>query len=83
MIEPDSLNVENDLSLIAVIGQGMGATIGTFEVILYPLAKAKIRVRMIDQGADDLNIILGVSDADYEKAMKFLYEYIIQSKENW
>ena len=81
VIEADTITVEKNLSLIAVIGQGMGTIKGTFESVFEAMAGAKIKVRMIDQGADDLNIIIGVADKDYEKAVKFLYEYVIQRKE--
>ena len=80
-IEPDELTVDNDVSLIALIGQGMNKAHGTFTKILDALAKEKIEVRMIDQGSDDVNIFLGVHDADYEKAIKALYDNIILNKE--
>ena len=82
VIDPDSVAVEKDLSLIAVIGQGMGTVKGTFESVFYAMVSAKIKVRMIDQGADDLNVIIGVSDKDYVNAVKALYDYVILGKEN-
>lgn len=82
VIEPDSVVVEKDLSIIAVIGQGMGTVKGTFESVFYAMVSAKIKVRMIDQGADDLNVIIGVSDKDYVNAVKALYDYVILGKEN-
>ena len=82
VIEPDSVVVEKDLSLIVVIGQGMGTVKGTFESVFYAMVSAKIKVRMIDQGADDLNVIIGVSDKDYVNAVKALYDYVILGKEN-
>lgn len=82
VIEPDSVVVEKDLSLIVVIGQGMGTVKGTFESVFYAMVSAKIKVRMIYQGADDLNVIIGVSDKDYVNAVKALYNYAILGKEN-
>ena len=64
------------MSLIAVIGEGIGAVIGTFSRILSALSEAGINVRMIDQGSDDLNIIIGVADSDYEAAVKALYNAV-------
>ena len=81
ILDADSITTEKDLSLIAVIGKGMGATKGTFEKVFYALATAKIKVRIIDQGSDDLNIIIGVSDEDYENAIKALYEAMILKKD--
>ena len=56
----------------------MGTVSGKFEKIFLALWKPKINVKMLDQGADDTNIILGVSDKDYENAMKALYDTIIK-----
>ncbi|MBQ9419665.1 MAG: aspartate kinase [Synergistaceae bacterium] len=77
IIDPDSLSIEKNLSLIAVIGQGMGTTKGIFEKVFAALAKADIKVRMIDQGSDDLNIMIGVRDSDYENAVRALYANMI------
>ena len=76
-LKTDSVTVEDNLSLIAVIGKGMGTTKGTFEKVFCALANADIKVRMIDQGSDDLNIILGVHDEDYHKAVNALYANMI------
>ena len=80
-IEPDEIIVESNISLIALIGQGMNKSHGTFTKILDSLAKEKIEVRIIAQGSDDVNIFLGVHDTDYEKAIKALYNNIILDKE--
>ena len=79
-VDADAVTLEKDLSLIAVIGQGMGTIKGTFEGVFYAVASAKVKVRMIDQGADDLNVIIGVSDIYYEKVIKALYEHVILGK---
>ena len=76
-IQPDSVTLERGLSLIAVIGEGMGTVKGIFSKILTALSLAEIKVQMIDQGSDKLNIILGVADSDYEKAVKALYKAVI------
>ncbi len=73
----DSISIEKDLSIIAIIGKEMGRTIGTFEQAFAVLAKEKIRVRMIDQGSDELNLIIGVDDKDYNNAVKALYSAMI------
>ena len=52
-----------------------------FEKVFVTLSRARIKVRMIDQGSDNLNIILGVDDIDYESAIKALYGAMIKNKE--
>ena len=76
-IDPENVEVEKDLSLIAVIGQGMGTVKGIFARMFNALAAADIKVRMIEQGADDLNIIIGVYDEDFETSIKALYDALI------
>ena len=46
--------------------------------IFASLASAGINIRMIDQGSDELNIIIGVDDSDYKKAINALYKAIIE-----
>ena len=76
-IAPDSITVEKGLSLIAVIGEGMGTVKGIFSRVLDALALSGIKARMMEQGADNLNMILGVSDSDYEYAVKSLYKALV------
>lgn len=76
-VAPESITVDNSLSLIAVIGSGMGVTKGKFAKIFSALYGTDINVRMVDQGSDDLSIILGVNDEDYDKAVNALYECMI------
>lgn len=83
VVSPDEITVEKGLSLIAVIGEGMGTIHGIFSMIFDALARASIKVRMIDQGSDDLNLIIGVRDEDYQKAIKALYHSITRNEEEW
>lgn len=70
---PDKLYVEKNLALIAVVGEGMVRTVGIAAKIFSALKDAGINVRIINQGASEMNIIVGVSGDDYEKAVRSLY----------
>ncbi len=76
-VNPESVEVEKDLSLIAVIGEGMGTVKGIFAKMFNALAEAGVKVRMIEQGADDLNILIGVYNEDFETSVKALYDAMI------
>ena len=78
-LEPGSLTLEKDLALIAVVGEGMVRTIGISSKIFSALKNAEINVRVISQGASEMNIIIGVSVKDYENAVKALYAAFIKS----
>lgn len=60
-VNPDHIELESDLALIAIVGRGMRSTRGTAGRIFSALAHAHINVKMIDQGSSELNIIVGVS----------------------
>ena len=77
-VEPDSVDLESDLALIAVVGRGMKVTRGTAGRIFSALAHAKVNVKMIDQGSSELNIIIGVSNCDFEAAIKAIYDTFVQ-----
>jgi len=70
---PDTLAVEGDLALIAVVGQRMTVTKGIIARIFGAIAKSGVNVRMIDNGSNGLSVIIGVDEADYETAIRALY----------
>lgn len=76
-VEPDQVDLESDLALIAVVGRGMKGTRGTVGRIFSALAHARINVKMIDQGSSELNIIIGVKNSDFETAIKAIYDIFI------
>jgi aspartate kinase len=77
-VEPDFLELESDLALIAVVGRGMRATRGTSGRIFSALAHANVNVKMIDQGSSELNIIIGVRNHDFEMAIKAIYDIFVK-----
>ena len=77
MTNPDHIEVETELALIAVVGRGMKSTRGTAGRIFSALAHANVNVKMIDQGSSELNIIIGVKDNDFEKAIKAIYDIFV------
>ncbi len=76
-VDPDSISVEDGLSLIAVVGRNMVKATGTAARVCHAVARAEINIRMIDQGSDEINIILGVNDDDFENAIRAIYERFV------
>jgi aspartate kinase len=72
-LQPDSLEVEHAIALIAVVGEGMAKQVGMAAKVFKALAEVGANVRIIDQGSSEYNIIIGVANADYEKAIRALY----------
>lgn len=76
-VQPDFVEMEADLALIAVVGRGMRSTRGTAGRIFSALAHANVNVKMIDQGSSELNIIIGVENRDFETAVKAIYDIFV------
>ncbi len=79
-VNPDNIDIQSDLALIAVVGRGMKAQRGTAGRIFSALAHANVNVRMIDQGSSELNIIIGVSNDDFEAAIKAIYAIFVVTR---
>lgn len=80
LANPDSIDIESDFALIAVVGRGMKSTRGTAGRIFSALAHHNVNVKMIDQGSSELNIIIGVANEDFEEAIKAIYEIFVVTK---
>jgi aspartate kinase len=76
-VQPDSIVLESDLALIAVVGRGMKASRGVAARVFSALARQNINIKMIDQGSSELNIIIGVRNVYFKSAIKAIYEEFI------
>ena len=80
--QPDIIDIETDIALIAIVGRAMKSNRGTAGRIFSALAHARVNVKMIDQGSSELNIIVGVSESDFEKAMQAIYSIFVDTQLN-
>ncbi len=74
----DAFAIEDGLALIAIVGRGMARSKGTAARVFSALANADINIRIIDQGSSELNIIIGVDEADYEKSLRAIYAEFVK-----
>ena len=79
-VQPDFVEMESDLALIAVVGRGMKSQRGTAGRVFAALAHARVNVKMIDQGSSELNIIIGVENRDFEAAVKAIYDIFVMTQ---
>ena len=79
-VQPDFVEMESDLALIAVVGRGMKSQRGTAGRVFAALAHAHVNVKMIDQGSSELNIIIGVENRDFETAVKAIYDIFVETQ---
>jgi aspartate kinase len=79
VLQPDRVEMLDGLAMIATVGQGMSHTIGIAGRLFSALAAAGVNIRMINQGASEINIITGVMNADYEAAIRAIYDAFVPS----
>ena len=79
-VEPDSIELESDLALIAIVGRGMKDGRGVAAKVFTALANKKINVKMIDQGSSELNIIVGVKNIHFNEAIRAIYNTFIEQE---
>ena len=79
VLQPDSVTLEGELALIAVVGEGMTHSIGIAAKVFAALRDASVNVRVINQGASELNIIVGLAPNDFERALRAIYSAFVKS----
>ena len=70
----DNCTLTEGVSLIAIVGRQMAYKVGISGKIFRTLGVNKINIRTIEQCADEINIMVGVYDEDFDKAIRVLYE---------
>ena len=78
--EPDTLEVHHNIAVVAAVGRKMAYRPGISGKIFAALGESGINIRMINQGPDELNIIFGVDNSDFENAIKVLYGSFVNVK---
>ena len=73
-VQPDSLEVLDQIAIVAAVGHRMAFRPGVSGQIFAALGKAGINIRMINQGPDELNIVFGVDNRDFAEAIRVLYD---------
>ena len=78
-LKPDEISVEENIALIAVVGRKMSRTPGVAARICSALAQNGINIRMLNQGTGEINVIVGVEGADFEKAIRAIYAEFVKA----
>lgn len=76
-LKPDTIEVFEDMALIATVGHGMSYRPGVAAKLFVALAQENVNIRMIDQGSSEMNIIVGVENKDFETAIKAIYRAFV------
>ena len=76
-LQPDTMDVFEDMALVATVGYGMSRRPGVSAKLFTALAEAGVNIRMIDQGSSEMNIIVGVENKDLDTSIKAIYHAFI------
>src|SRR5690606_26135269 len=79
-LRPDNVRVVPELALIAVVGEEMKHSIGVAASVFNALSRAQVNVQVINQGASEVNIIIGVSPDDFHPAINALYREFVATR---
>ena len=79
-LQPDSIDVFENMALIATVGHRMSYRPGVSAKLFNALGEARVNIRMIDQGSSEMNIIVGVENKDFEKAIKAIYNAFVEEE---
>lgn len=77
-LQPDSIDIFENMALIATVGSGMAKRLGVSAKLFTALSEAGVNVRMIDQGSSEMNIIVGVENKDFETAIRAIYKAFVE-----
>ena len=78
LTHPDSVTIHDHLALIATVGRGMVRAFGTAARLFTAISSQGISIRTIDQGSSELNIIVGVDESDFERAVAAIYDAFVR-----
>ncbi len=76
-VNPDSISLDSGLALIATVGRGMISAKGTAARIFHATASKGVNIRMIDQGSSEINVIIGVDESEYTRAISAIYDEFV------
>ena len=79
-LKPNSITVAEHIAIVAAVGRKMAYRLGTSGKLFATLGEHGVNVRMITQGPDELNIIVGVEEKDFEQAIRVLYDSFVKEK---
>ncbi|MFT8917012.1 MAG: aspartate kinase [Oenococcus sp.] len=73
-IHPDALEWKNDYAIIMVVGEGLINRVGAMSDVVDPMRDAGVSLTMVNQGASEISIMLGVKPEDEAKAVRAIYD---------
>ena len=73
-LNPDSIQVEDDLCIFAIVGEAMRENVGVAAAASRTFADNHINIRMISQGASEISMLFMIKAEDEDIALQGLYQ---------
>ncbi len=80
-VQPNKITVTENIAIVAAVGRRMAYRPGVSGKIFAKLGENGVNIRMITQGPEELNIIVGVEEKDFEQAIRVLYDSFVREPE--
>lgn len=78
LLNPDKIEVDYDMAMVTVVGKGMRSVSGIAARFFSSLGRANVNIKMIDMGSNEINCTIGVSNGDFDKAIRALYDELVE-----
>jgi len=72
--KPDRIKMSDSIALIACVGRRMVSVPGSSAKLFGALGANNINIRMIAQGSEEISIIVGVDNKDFDRTIRTLYD---------
>ncbi|TFG81205.1 MAG: aspartate kinase, partial [Erysipelotrichales bacterium] len=74
---PDTLDIEENIAMIACVGRRMRYRPGISGKLFSALGKNGINIRIITQGTNEISIIVGVESKSYNDTVRVIYDSFV------
>ena len=78
VLETDNITIEDNMAMVAIVGRKLKNYKGFSGKLFSTLGKNDINIKLISQTSDEISIILGVDEKDFEKTIKVVYKGFIK-----
>lgn len=73
-LDTNNIQVQEGIALVAAVGRKMTFRPGISGKIFMALGEKGVNIRTIAQGADELSIVIGVDNSQFDETVRVLYE---------
>ncbi|MFA1821588.1 aspartate kinase [Virgibacillus oceani] len=80
-LDPDTTNIERDLAIVMVVGEGLVSTVGIASKATAAFSDANVNIEMINQGSSEVSMMFGIKAENLEKAVTSLYKAYFEKVE--